>query len=401
VQIKQAAKTIAVTAGPAIVLAAILYSTGRLGTMAPAKASSSPSGVESEAPFVEAQLDRAQDEHPADRLKEVRRLDLAPFNLSALEVVGDDLVIAAKGPLMAVSMSRLAKEGIRYLAPKDADYAQFTLQTVTDLQADGSNQVWVYDYYGLATLWDTTRTAGPLRVVNSVDGNLGAAWADGRLFVHRPGGNANISLLELDGVESKGATLVDGPCCGTLTVETTKTAQLIGSPPYGRLNFGLAIWLGRGSLTSAPNGGIALAFLLDSRLHFYDFTGKLRASTAGPRSMPLDYEARRAADGAPRIDFVPTRETRFTHIGVTSNSRRVYVLVAGEPFGAVGAARVFTGTEIHTYSWDGQFQYSMRLPEAVSRIAVSEDGCRLYGASGSSVLEFGLDKAEGTAVTCA
>jgi hypothetical protein len=392
-RVKRAAKAIAVTAGPAVVLGLILYSTGRLGFLAQTKAQPPVAvGTEAEVPFAEAQLEATQDERPAIKLQGKRRLALAPMSLSALEVVGDDLVVAAKGPLMAVNMTRFLKSDVRYLAPKDADYAQFTLRTVTDLQPDGPSRVWVFDYYGMATLWDTKQVRAPLRTVHSLDGNLGAAWSDGRLFVHQPGGNANISVLELDGGRGKGAKLVDGACCASLDVETTKMTRAIGPPPFGRLNFGLAIWLGRGSLTSSPSGGIALAFLLDSRLHFYDSNGLLKASTAGPRAHPLDFLTKRAADGSPRIDFVPNKETRFTHISVTSNSRRVYVLVAGEPFGAVGAARVFTGTEVHAYGWDGQLQTTIQLPEAVGRIAVSEDGRRLYGTSGSDVVEFQLDE---------
>lgn len=289
---------------------------------------------------------------------------------------------------MAVETARLQKEAVRYLAPKDNDYANFTLSTVTDLQGAGAGRVWVFDYYGMATLWDINQVAPPLRAVNTVDGNMGAVNIDNRFLVHRPGANANLTMLSLTGQHTMGATLVDGACCKSLSVEVTRSERELGIPPFGRLNFGMATWFGRASFTANNPSGIALAFLLDARLHLYNTDGSLRSSVAGPRAVPVGYRTKKGPENSGRIDFVPNKETRFAYVSVTSNTREVYALFAGESFGVAGAAGVFAGSEVHIFSWDGAFLRAIRLSEPITKIAVSEGDDVLYGISSTDVVQF-------------
>lgn len=382
------------TLGPALALLVVLYSTGRLATLLPSNITTDNNQTETASvPFADSRLDNSA-VYPSDTTALVasRRLGLAPLGIGAIEVVGDDLIAAGNGPLVAVKRSTFTKEGVRYLAPPDVEYAAATLGAVTDLQADGESRVWVSDYYGMVTLWSTSTAAAPLRAVHSVDGNMGSAWFDGHLMVHRPGSSANLTILALDDRRTRGAALVDGFCCQSLSVETTRVVREVGPPPFGRLNFGMAMWLGRASLANAEETGMVLAYLLDSRLHIYDRAAHLRMSVAGPLALPLVFRAKRPTDGTKRIDFAPTGETRFSYVSATANARAIYVLFAGEPLGGVGPARVFTGTDVHAYSWDGSLVAVYKLSEAVGKIAVSTDDQWLYGTSGTDVIEFRWDK---------
>lgn len=377
-----------VAIGPAVVLTSVLYVTGVLGRLSDPPVASrtsalDPGGVK----FSELLSNDGPAPAPVTTWAKLRSTSVAPFTPTAIEMVGDRLVVAGRG--FVASIGADGRGAPTYLVPKDASYAAASLQAVRRLQADGTEKVWVFDYYGLASLYNTARNAAPIRVVNAGDSNVGAAWSGSRLFVHRPVSSTELVELELDGTVTDGAALVDGYCCKGLSVESTRLRQSLGTTPYGSLNKGIAWWLGRASVTSSEGVGIAAAFLADSRIHLRRPDGSLKIAVAGPRAQRLDFSTR-AGEELGRIDFLPTGETRFAYTSATSNHRSVFALFAGGAFGVVGAGRAFWGRELHEYSWEGQLLGVHLLPELVTQISVNGEGTRVFGVSDTNVLEFSM-----------
>jgi TolB-like 6-blade propeller-like len=147
--------------------------------------------------------------------------------------------------------------------------------------------------------------------------------------------------------------------------------------------------------TLAANPGrtrIAVACNYAGQLEIYEAGGRF----VGMAEAPYPFEPRfGTVPGRKGLNFQVVPELRYGYVGVAATDRHILALFSGrthEPSPRTAGR----GEYVHVFDWDGRFVKALRLSSAVSSIAVSPDGSRLYAVRNDprpGVMEFPLAEA--------
>ena len=137
---------------------------------------------------------------------------------------------------------------------------------------------------------------------------------------------------------------------------------------------------------------IAVACNYAGQLELYSGDGRF----LGLGRAPYRFEPRFAAvEGRRGLNFQVVPDLRYGYVGVAATDRYVLALFSGrthEP----SPRSAGEGEYVHVFDWSGRFVKALRLNTAVTSIAVSPDGSRLYAVRSDprpGVLEFPLAEA--------
>lgn len=219
--------------------------------------------------------------------------------------------------------------------------------------------VWVHDFYNRRmTLVEVgaqreLRVARfvPLRVATSTEHpvRLGDRIASVGLF----GAAAVLMFFDLEGAP------------------TTRT----GTPPFSRQDMphptGIRL-VNRANLAVRPSADrLAVGFYSANRIDIYDAEGAKIASTSGPREVTASFYIEDDKF------FWTEEENQLAYTSIAASNDEVFALFCGCTMGKEEAT---DRTRVHVFSWSGSFRRELILPVPATRIEVSRDGRRLYGA---------------------
>lgn len=158
-----------------------------------------------------------------------------------------------------------------------------------------------------------------------------------------------------------------------------RKVRTAGHTPFGREVEDVAMILNRTIMAVPPSRTkMAAAYRYTSRVDFFDASGRLMHSAAGPTEITPYYRV--VPDPRSKMNrWVPLRETAYAYLDVDATDEFVYALFTGRSHKDYKDTYDL-GDQVHVFTWDGRLADVWKLDEAVTRIEVDVEGGRLFGA---------------------